>query len=371
MKYLFVISGVFAVLFFLFLITKKGRKAEHLFLATIVFFIAINSFYIFQVSESDGFYYKSYFSEFNYAIPLLYGALTWFYTRALTNVKFKFTKFDYLHYLPFVIFLIFLVYPLILGKGPVESRFAGFPLIKLIVMPFYLIGTLILLKNYRREFKNSYSYPIAVNLMWLTWVVTGAVVFWVLASTGYIYNYVTGQNQTLLWDSYVIGLCGIYLFITTYIAVTRTDLFRANSQDPVPTQIDLEPVIEPTIEKNITTEEVEESIDKDLIRLKEHMKNNKLYLDPLLSINKLSELTHIPQYKISKILNTNLNQSFYDFVNGYRVDEVKEKLKNGAANDLSILGIALDSGFNSKASFNRVFKNKEGVTPSAYLKTLG
>ena len=100
------------------------------------------------------------------------------------------------------------------------------------------------------------------------------------------------------------------------------------------------------------------------------MKEEKPYLDPLLSINKLAEVTKMPQYKISKLLNNSLNQNFYDFVNGYRIEEIKSRLAKGEAESYSILGIAMDSGFNSKASFNRVFKKTTGVTPSAYLKSL-
>ena len=367
MRYLFVISAVFAALFFLLLITKKPKKAEHKFLGILFLLITINSYYVFQFYDSEEFYYVPFFSELNYAIPLLYGMLLWFYSRALTAAKFKFRQLDFLHFLPFVLFYLFLISPLILDVTLIESKHIGYPFIKLLITPFYLFGTLLLLKKYREELRNAYSYPMEVNLMWLSWITAGAVILWIIATGGYVYNSMTDQPMTLLWDSYVLGFLGIYLFALTYVAVTRTDMFQAYQQKVVPTKID--PIIEPIIEEPTTV--IDNNTDKDLVKLTEIMSSEKLYLDPLLSINKLSELTNIPQYRISKILNSNLNQSFYDFVNGYRIDEVKQKLQNGEANDLSILGIALDSGFNSKASFNRVFKKKEGITPSAYLKGLG
>ena len=68
------------------------------------------------------------------------------------------------------------------------------------------------------------------------------------------------------------------------------------------------------------------------------------------------------------MLNTSLNQNFYDFINTYRVSEVKRRLDEGEAENFSILGIAEECGFNSKASFNRVFKKITGTTPTGYMK---
>ena len=100
------------------------------------------------------------------------------------------------------------------------------------------------------------------------------------------------------------------------------------------------------------------------------MEVDNAYLDPMLSISKLAELTEIPQYKITLLLNKELDKSFYEFVNDYRVEKAKQLLASDKAQQYSILGIADESGFNSKASFNRVFKKTTGSTPSQYIKSL-
>lgn len=366
MRYLFVISGVFAALFFLLLLSKKERKFEHIFLSIIFLLITVNSYYIFEFYHSEEFYYRPYFSELNYAIPLLYGTLLWFYTRALTQADYKFTKFDGFHFLPFVGFFFFLISPLIFGIELMESKHIGFPFIKLLITPFYLFATLLLLKKYRTQFKQAYSYELEVNLMWLTWIIAGAIILWVIATSGYIYNSFSETPMTLLFDFYVVGFLAIYLFALTFVAITRTDIFSKSKSNVIPIKIEkLEPIEQ--IEEETPAEDT--SYSRELNDLKNKVEEEKLYLDPLLSINKLSEITKVPQYKISKILNSQLDQSFYDFINGYRIEAVKQQMDNGAAGDLSILGIALDCGFNSKASFNRVFKKREGITPSQYLKS--
>jgi len=96
------------------------------------------------------------------------------------------------------------------------------------------------------------------------------------------------------------------------------------------------------------------------------MQKDKLYLNPTLSLADLSETMNIPAHHITQTLNEYAKVNFYDFVNGFRVEAFKCKIKSGDALNFSLLGIALDCGFNSKSSFNRIFKNFTGQSPSEY-----
>lgn len=367
MKYLFVICGVFAALLFLLLIAKKNRQNEHLFLAAIFFLITINSFYVFQFYRSNDFFYVQFFSELNYAIPLLYGPLFWFYTKALTTAQYKFEIKSIWHFFPFICFYAVLISPLLIGVTLLESDHVGYPFIKLLITPLYLIGVLLMLRNYRKELLNSYSYEQEVNLMWLTWITAGGIALWVLALSGYVYNSVTDAQKTLLYDFYVLSFLSFYLFALTYVAITKTDIFNVATEKNTPKKLEPTPSIKT---EEIEVPDINKKESSELQQLKSIMDSEKPYLDPLLSISKLSKVCHIPQYKISKILNSQLNQSFYDFVNSYRIEDVKTRLAQGEASNYSILGVAQEAGFNSKASFNRIFKKMVGQTPSEYLKSI-
>lgn len=107
--------------------------------------------------------------------------------------------------------------------------------------------------------------------------------------------------------------------------------------------------------------------DRYMTRLKEVMENEKLYLDPELNLEKVAICTGIPAKTISGTLNQYYQRSFTEFINEYRVREVKEKLLLPKNQFLTISGIALESGFNSQATFQRVFKNSTGVSPREYL----
>ncbi|MBK0370062.1 helix-turn-helix domain-containing protein [Flavobacterium agrisoli] len=111
---------------------------------------------------------------------------------------------------------------------------------------------------------------------------------------------------------------------------------------------------------------------KILLKLENGMEKERYYTDCDLTLDKLSEITHLNKYHISETLNHFVQKSFYAFVNEYRIQFVKDKLENQLqiAAKISILDLAFEAGFKSKSSFNRYFKEITGATPSEYLKTI-
>lgn len=104
-------------------------------------------------------------------------------------------------------------------------------------------------------------------------------------------------------------------------------------------------------------------------RLERIMKADRPYLDSELSLSELAARLDVSPRLLSRLLNRELGVSFYDFVNRHRVEEAKKRLVDPSYERLSILGIASDVGFNSKPTFNRVFKKLTGETPSAYIRS--
>ena len=73
---------------------------------------------------------------------------------------------------------------------------------------------------------------------------------------------------------------------------------------------------------------------------------------------------------LSQIINQKEGKNFFDFINHYRVEDVKEKLNDDAYSHFSILGVALEAGFKSKSTFNAVFKKMTGMTPSQFKRKI-
>lgn len=107
-----------------------------------------------------------------------------------------------------------------------------------------------------------------------------------------------------------------------------------------------------------------------LEKLNNFMSTEKPYLNPDLNLPQLAKEVDIPSHYLSQVINENLELNFFDFINRQRVEDVKSKISGSQYQNYSILGIAFESGFNSKSAFNRVFKNITGLTPSEYKKSL-
>jgi AraC-like DNA-binding protein len=93
----------------------------------------------------------------------------------------------------------------------------------------------------------------------------------------------------------------------------------------------------------------------------------KAYRNGKMSLDSLSERLGLKSYQLSGIINNRFGNSFTEFVADYRLEEVKKRLGD-PAETASILNIAYDAGFGTKASFNRTFKERTGLTPSEFRK---
>ena len=321
-----------------------------------------DSFYVFLCAKNAEEFYIPYFSEFNYSLPLLYGPFTWLYTKAVTLTDFKLKKVEWLHFIPFVVFFIAISLPLWTSWQLPENTQIGYPFFKLILTPFYIIAIIILIRRYNRKFLEEYSFEMEANLTWLNWIIVGAILVWVIATLSYVYNVVNPESTIFPSDYNTLTFLTLYLFILGIVAIRHTRLFSTQAAVPAIKKVTLNPVI-PEEVKTIK----EDFTKADLKKLEEAMEQKEAYLDPQLTLSKLATHTGIPAYRLSKVLKQK-ESSFFDYVNGYRIEKVKSLLQEGKLEQLSMLGVATEAGFNSKASFNRVFKKATGITPSQYVK---
>lgn len=107
-----------------------------------------------------------------------------------------------------------------------------------------------------------------------------------------------------------------------------------------------------------------DTIDQYILEIESTMVDEELYKDQSLTLNKLARHLTIPPHHVSLVINSKKHKNFVQFVNGYRIDYAKTLLLSDEYPN--ILQIAFESGFNSKTSFNTIFKKVEGITPSEY-----
>ena len=111
--------------------------------------------------------------------------------------------------------------------------------------------------------------------------------------------------------------------------------------------------------------------DQQLIdKLVSYMSEKKPYFDSELTLSSLAKDIGMSRSQLSQLINDGLGENFYDFVNKYRVEEVKRLMTDPQAMNFNLLGIALEAGFKSKSTFNLIFKRFTGLTPTEYRKNL-
>ncbi|MEL7313186.1 MAG: helix-turn-helix domain-containing protein, partial [Pseudomonadota bacterium] len=93
-----------------------------------------------------------------------------------------------------------------------------------------------------------------------------------------------------------------------------------------------------------------------------------LYRNSDLTLSALAEATGLSGHHVSEVLNQHAGKNFYEFINGYRVEYVQNRLRE--RQDAKVLDIAMEAGFASKSTFNAVFKQSTGQTPTQFRRTL-
>ncbi|MEQ8927937.1 MAG: helix-turn-helix domain-containing protein [Fulvivirga sp.] len=113
-----------------------------------------------------------------------------------------------------------------------------------------------------------------------------------------------------------------------------------------------------------------DGFDSLKVRLNQYLTETKPYLNSELKVQDVAIDLNVPSYQISQVVNEGFNKTFFDLINEYRVDEFKRNLNDQSLDHLSLLGIAFESGFNSKSSFYKIFKSHTGLAPSEYKKRI-
>ncbi len=185
------------------------------------------------------------------------------------------------------------------------------------------------------------SKLISVKLMDDALIVANMILFFYIAYSGY-------RQQSIYRPE---------------IAAKSTEYNSSKDNDKTLSQEILSSIEQTTlIEISISEDELNPKIN-ELLKI---MLEEKPYLDTELDIGILANQLNIHAHQLSKLINSQINKNFFEFVNNYRIEEFKKLVANPKNKHFSILGLALDAGFNSKATFNRIFKNSTGLTPSQF-----
>ncbi|MEW5843052.1 MAG: helix-turn-helix domain-containing protein [Bacteroidota bacterium] len=360
-----------ALLFF----KKKNRNANRV-LSVAIFFLALDLLSVY--STIIGFY-KTYPSIFglNFAFPFIYGPIFYLYTKIVTGNETHFKAKHLFHFIPFVLAHLY-VSPfyflseqeklaqieIYLNETQYDLMLIGF--LKAVHGIIYTSFSLRLIHRFDKNLRESFSNIDKIKLNWLRFLILGTMIVWFVVALAILIPLLAYQYLNI-YDSIIYFFISIFIYAIGYGALNQPEVFNYHEE-----KIKAE---ETETESSGTTKYVKSSLsEEDIERIKTGlivaMERKKLYLKSDLTLSQLAEELGASNHNLSEVINTSFNKNFYDFVNFYRVEEFKERIKKPECENYSLLAVAFDSGFSSKTSFNSIFKKYTNTTPSEYKRQM-
>ena len=366
---------------FSFLLLKKGIQNNNNANKWLSFLLFLCAMYIAPYMLGyAGWYSRKVTREILYFIPfmqvLLIGPVIFFYTKSLLNSTFKISKKEYYHFIPALIYLVYSLIVFITDKlildefyfyadGRDKDMANWYQIAGIISMVYYLIASLKFYKNYKKLVFDKVSFADSILFEWIPNFLIAFLSIVVLRVLLFLLNPEWGNFGNQFWHYIAFSIVVLYVSVNGYAnAVKMSFLNDVNSESINVYQESDEDY--KTKQDNTNLEEIEFWKDK-ILHLVE---NEKVFKNPTLTLSDLSKLLNTNTKNISKSINSGFDMNFNDFINHYRIEAVKEKLQKKEHKTSTLLGIAFDCGFNSKATFNRAFKKSTDLSPKDYLKIL-
>jgi AraC-like DNA-binding protein len=308
--------------------------------------------------------------RFCFSFLLAVGPLLYTYTGILTLPAYQVSRAHFIHFIPVSIEvglqIALAIYSITKGQQVYQSlSYVCFKICVLVCSGisifFYLKRSLLLIKSYERSLADYFSDHSHLTLQWLNGLVRYMRILWIF--------WIAFECCFIVFWHFQLHFVAVYLVLyLLMIIMTYSTYWIGIKGFQASTSLSEKrfTLAKKAPSANFYANANPADVNRLIERLEHAMKEENLYRDENLSLQMLSEKIDENANLISYVLNNSLNQSFYDYVNRYRVEAVKSKMADPKYAHLKLLEIAFECGFNSKATFNRAFKKVTGSSPTAY-----
>ncbi|MDP9042406.1 MAG: helix-turn-helix domain-containing protein [Bacteroidota bacterium] len=363
---------IFQLLFLsLFLFAhQKGRKTNNLLLGFFFLSISLNLLDVFLLM-TGAYTFKPYLAGWGSCFPLLFGPFIYFYVQSVLNKNFTVAAKSWIHFSPFIILFIIAEFLFLTQPRNIQEKLLSdlrqhhFPhylsmVSTLIFIQFflYIISSLRLVSLYKKVADQYFSNSKQTDIYWLSAmiiffliIVIVTIVNGLLAQTSLAPYYLTGFN--------IIILAILVFVIMIQLKTLQEPYFLSFSEDD-----------DISVRQVATQNTLPDAgrIEKEKISqlALNYMQDKKPFLEPELNLEQLASQLLIKPKLLSQAINEILGQNFYDFINRHRIEEAARLLTNPKDKKITVLEVLYEVGFNSKSSFNTLFKKYTGQTPTEF-----
>lgn len=370
------LTGIIITFFLssLLFIKKSKNNADYLLAAWLLILgVHLTLFYL---THSGRYLQWPYLLGFEIPMPLLHGPFLYLYTAVLTGQLPEKQRWLF-HFIPagiaYAVIMPFLLLPLHHKTAVYLHEGRGYETLMLYMLfAIYLSGvtyvvlSLLLLRKHRQRILHRFSDTEKINLNWLRYLITGIAVIWL----------------AILWskDAAIYTLTVMLVLFIGYFGIRQVGILNdhAGSMEPVLTPDAAWAALPEMVTGDIPDQEEQVryqksrlpqgTIDRIREQLSQVMIHEELFKDPALTLGDLSKRLQVHPNQLSQVINLAEGKTFYDYINLLRVEAFEKQLAHSGNEKYTLLSLAFDCGFNSKASFNRNFKKYRGITPTEYQK---
>jgi AraC-like DNA-binding protein len=360
-------GGIVTALFFVLLLNHNSvrRSRANTFLSILLVALAFSIFHILHAGSVIRHFSADVYSPGDPTF-LLIAPLSWMYAATLTGrnvyVRFKWA----IHFIPFLLIILF---SLTVGAGQTGKGFIHDHK-KILYIIFWAMVVLQFAgyqydiqkkwMKHRQLIQQEVSNIENVNVSWVQFylIVLLLISLFFLVS---LFTAIHWEHIRLLSKATAL-VFSLSVFALCFMGILQRDIFDTIKKDKLP-ELSVADQAPPPVQ---LTKPDQPLIDK----LVGYMTAKKPYLNPELSLNTLAKELKISRGQLSQLINDGLGENFYDFINKYRVEEVKKLMADPEMAHFNLLGLAFEAGFKSKSTFNLIFKRFTGLTPTEYRKNI-
>lgn len=399
MLLIFFVHGlVYSILLF-----KKGIQNESNADKWLGLFLLLCALYIAPwMLGFGGWYDNQPYRDILFYMPMQHlffiGPVIFFYVQSLLNPSFKFGKKEWLHLLPGILYLLYSLVIFVTDKIILKEYYfladgvdrdfdSWYQYAGLISMIFYFAMAIRYYLLYKKLMVQVISYADVVVFKWVKNFLLAFLLMQLLQVAFFLLALAFPKLTTYVgtwWYFFAFALIFYYIAITGYSNSVETKVpFKLNLITYKPALLlqnsfsttAVNHIIEDAEVIEVVDTQTEKKEDINVVamwkpKILELLEKAKVYEDPELSLTQVAKHLGTNPSLLSKVINQGFQLNFNDFINNYRIEAVKDKLKAGEQKTQTLLGIAYDCGFNSKATFNRAFKKVTAVSPKEWMEKL-
>jgi AraC-like DNA-binding protein len=356
------VQSLFGILIFI------SKRPRHLSFILLTVWLSVNA--IFLGAQLLPFEVVDYFKPGIFPLLFLLGPLLYLYVNSLATENYKLEPKHFLHLLPYLAVCIHrsvtdavsISSSSNLDENPAFIYNKIYYVLLIVSLFIYWVFSVRIILAHRKNIPYYFSnYTKKNTLSWLIFVV---LIFLVLFLADL---FVTSLARVFGIDLFqflsITSNLTIFTFIMLFFGINQSVIYEFKNENEETSEGDTE-------EKYKRSALNENKITDINNKVFDYLKTKKPYLNSEFSFQMMVDDLGISRQNLSQVINSGQKKNFYKLISGFRVEEVKEMLANPKYEHYTVLGIAFDCGFNSKTSFNRIFKEETGYTPTEYKKSL-